>query len=447
MKRALLISYHFPPSRAAGARRWDLLTKEGNKKGWAFDVIRCGSQSDEQGEPSIRVSSVPHSDTWVARLRRARLRVRSWLRNSSRQELSTQRSAIHQQNNAVVHVHALPSLFSKDGLKRSINAAYFYINDYAWVRSVERSAAKLAALNHYDAIICTSPPHLSSLAAARISRRFHIPLVLDFRDPWSMMEILQVDFASHLFVNISKYFERLAIKQASLTVMNTEEALEALLERYQGIEAMVVRNGSESFNGGLVSTRGKFVMLFAGSIYLDRDPRPLIEGFFDFVRRGTFTTEDVELRFVGEVFSYGGISLPEYVEQLGISEFVSFHPPVDRSALARHMAEAIVLINLPQGASLCVPSKLYEYFEYPSWLLAIERKSTATYNLLSTTDAIICDPLDRSSIYLGIAELYNRYRTGVIPIPIADKKDFSMTTQANKFFDRLLSLSKTPDRT
>ena len=38
-RRLLLVSYHFPPSREVGARRWQQLCKFASERDWALDVV------------------------------------------------------------------------------------------------------------------------------------------------------------------------------------------------------------------------------------------------------------------------------------------------------------------------------------------------------------------------------------------------------------------------
>ena len=57
-RRALLLTYHFPPSSAAGALRWQKLCALGAEHGWGFDVVSAGPVAAAGADPG-RLGSLP----------------------------------------------------------------------------------------------------------------------------------------------------------------------------------------------------------------------------------------------------------------------------------------------------------------------------------------------------------------------------------------------------
>lgn len=434
-KRALLFAYHFPPSQAAGAQRWESLVKLGVERGWTFDVIYAGSAASIPDMEGVRRFPVQPKEHWSLRWRRSLVRMRHALQRRSANSVAEPQAVATQSLSPVVPVDELPRLFSRAGLRATVNAVFFYLADLPWVMSAAREGSRLAEREQYASIICSSPPHLATQAAARVARRYGIPLILDFRDPWSAMEIVQRDFASQTFVKLSRVLERRAMQQAALVVMNTNEALRATQMRYPAVPMVVVRNGSRQKCRANPGARDRFEMLYAGAIYLDRDPRPLLDGIRHFVESALIPSTDFRMRFVGDVATYGGVSLQQLAAERGIGQYVDISMQVDKQTLTGIQATASVLVNLPQGARLCIPSKLYEYFEHPSWILALETPGSASYNLLAQTRASVASPNDPAAIGRAIGDLYHRFAAGERPESIATQIDMGIATQATILYD------------
>ena len=442
-KRVLLISYHFPPSNTAGSHRWDLLVQEGVARGWSFHVLHA-----QIGDhPAVETPEV------VTHPIKGRPHVLETLRGRILQMVRPRRSTVVRKpgngrsERPVVPTEEITHDYSIAGLRRTANAFFYYLPHWEWVKEAVRQGVALARSRQFDLIVCSSPPHLTALAAARIAKVTTLPLVLDFRDPWAAMDVVQAEYASPLFIKITKFLEKRALADASLVVLNTEEARREMNKRNSGVPLVVVRNGSEgSIARHQADTVGRFEMLFAGAIYLDRDPRPLLEAVKVFISSERPSTEEFHLTFVGEVSHFAGIDLRLYVQELGIDAYVSIHAAVPRAELSKLMSQATLLVNLPQSARLCIPSKLYEYFAYPAWVLALEQPGSATANLLAQTDAIVCEPSDRTAIADAIARLFVRFKNGEWPVPIARTSDMSIGTQADTLYAELTRVVQTDGR-
>ena len=73
-RRLLLISYHFPPSREVGARRWQQLSKFASEWDWTVDVVTLDPANIaapdwaalEELPAGVRVYSVAERTLWWA---------------------------------------------------------------------------------------------------------------------------------------------------------------------------------------------------------------------------------------------------------------------------------------------------------------------------------------------------------------------------------------------
>ncbi len=316
----------------------------------------------------------------------------------------------------------------------------YYSEGLGWVAQAHALGQSLARQVPYDVIITSGPPHLSSDAARRLSVEFGVPLVLDFRDPWAALDLLPTDLASPLWYGIAEYYERKAVRQASLLTMNTERATRQMQRKYPKAHVVTVRNG---YDGGVALAEhdaSTFVMVYAGAIYLDRDPRPTLAALRTVIADGNIPPGAIRLKFIGETATFAGVPLTQLAAEAGVEAYVQVMPSIPRDQLHAELRRAAMLVNLPQGASLCIPSKVFEYLHFPAWLLALEPAGTSTHDLLATTGADIAAPTDVSAIAGIIRRRYNEYMGGARPVPLAQGDAFTASRQAEVFFRALEAL-------
>jgi hypothetical protein len=327
-----------------------------------------------------------------------------------------------------------------ESIRRAYGAAFRLNLERSWARAAEICAHDLltATVPEHAAIISCGPPHLAHLAGLRLHRRSGIPFIIDMRDPWRFVERLPEAIASPVWLYLSRFLEERCIREASLVIANTEPAAELLERTYPGLGPFVsIRNGSDTIRSAVGPSDGPFEVAFAGSIYLDRDPRPLFDAASRLISERDLDATDFRLVLVGNVSEFNGLSVRSLAESAGIGDHVDLLPPVPREKLEGILGSASVLFSLPQDSHLAIPSKIYEYAEYPSWLLAISDAGSATARLLENTDADLVPPGSAEAIYESLDARYRQHLNGVRPRPLAEDHRFQRSAQAKRLIDLL----------
>jgi hypothetical protein len=261
---------------------------------------------------------------------------------------------------------------------------------------------------------------------------------MDTRDPWRFVERLPEAIASPVWLGVSRFLEERCVREAALVLANTEPAAEMLRHAYPGAcPILAVRNGSDRVRPDTRGRSGPFTVAFAGSIYLDRDPRPLFEAGARLVSERGLTPDDFQIVLVGNVAEHNGRPVRELAASAGVSDYVSLRPAVPRDELAGILETASILISLQQDSDLAIPSKIYEYAEYPAWLMAISEPGSATGRLLTGTEADLVAPGSPDAIYEAMAVRYQEYEVGRRPRPLAEDPRLKRSTQAATLVDAL----------
>lgn len=191
------------------------------------------------------------------------------------------------------------------------------------------------------AVVFHGPPWFCFTLGPWVRRRFGIPYVLDYIDPWISAPAARFPLASkaHWYRVAARRLEPSTVRQASGIVTISEEALAELRKRYPEIRntpGVAIPYGFEpsdfapSLNENLKPSRGLRILRYIGA----RLPAsiPLWESLFAALARRL--AEDpalpakLRLELIGTTYAVGspGPLLLPVAERFGVAELVTEHP-------------------------------------------------------------------------------------------------------------------------
>jgi glycosyltransferase involved in cell wall biosynthesis len=448
MRRALLISYHFPPDSSVGALRWQKMSRFFHDRGWALDVLTRDPNSLERRDDSS-LKELP-SSTRVHYVPEITPPISYWPLRVLRTLKQMGRSGATSAANQTTHGKSVtqPSVKSDEvswiGGRRQLLRAYTSWLDYAtfgkWARSAAAIGEKLLKANQHELIVSAGPPHMAHEAGRLLAHKFNLPYVMDMRDPWSLVQRLTDNAASPMWLKLAERHESRALHQASLIVTNSERAKQGLAQKYPSAAArmITIMNGVDDESVAPSTDSDRFTMVFAGTIYLDRNPRNLLRAIGEVVNKLSLTPDKFQVAFVGLASSFEGQTLEAIAVEEGLpSEFITVRPAIPRENLFDFLRSATMLVSLPQDSTMAIPAKIFDYLQFSAWLLALTNSDSATADLLRGTSADIVDPDDIGSIAEAIKERYRQFVSGERAIPINRDGRFSRRVQTDLLLDAI----------
>ena len=447
--RLLLISYHFPPGQAVGALRWQKLASHAAQRGWILDVVTLDPESLSKRDmypleslpPGTRVYGVPRSPTFLERVERW-----AWLAYSgvrSRSPLRPVPKRAGGANGKVVRSGPSQPRARVGTLRRAYYAWLEYAKDLRWARNAATLACRLLTVDRHVAVITCGPPHMAHWAGRSVAKQTGVPHVMDLRDPWSLVERLADDIASPVWHRLARRYERPTVAGAALIVMNTEPARRAMQQAYPEAAHRIITVTNGYDEDELVPARpagGRFTIMFAGSVYLDRNPRLLLRAVAIVVRDLQLRPEDFRIEFIGDVGSSDSTdqtSIGAMARDEGVEPFIRVTGFRPRNELSELLGNATMLVSLNQDSNMAIPSKIFEYMQYPAWLLALAERESATELLLRGTTADVVAPADTAGLADVLRRRYLEYRQGERPLRLSIEARFSRRAQATLLFDAL----------
>lgn len=454
-RRVLLISYHFPPDLSAGALRWQKLAHHLHRHGWEMDVV------------SRRADEVPHRDDSLVEALPAgtciygipsRVHPLDRFEGAVRALLSRLRPRRTRPSSAggggrgggggagrprtLRHDEIGFAPWRLRDLRRAHNAWLAIARDRLWGRDAARLACRLARVVPYELVISCGPPHGAHLAGVAASRVARAPLVCDLRDPWALPRRQPEDSASPLWFHLARRLEARVVGEAALVVTNTETVRDAMARVHgSGTTPIVTITNGHDDEPVPAAARGRFVVTYAGGIYLDRDPRPLMRACRRAIDRLGVGPDAFGLEFIGNVADYEGTPTTELARREGLEAYVTLRSTVPRRVLMEHLARASVLVSLPQDTPYAIPSKIFEYMSFPSWLLVFSDPGSATWSLLEGSPAGLVrrDEIDATADLLE--GWFRAHAAGTPPERLSDIPEYRRDFQARRLLEHLDTLA------
>ncbi len=448
-RRILLLSYHFPPSPAAGALRWQKLAGLVAERGWGLDVVALDPGQLKRQEPErygdlpagTRVFGVREGQLLVERLEHTAWLIYGRLRTAEKPQ-APQGQPTPPTPSTLTRDQVGWQLWSLGGWRRAYYAWVRFAHDRAWAQGVASLARRVVRPGIHRVVISCGPPHLAHEAGRLVAEATRLPLVVDMRDPWSLGHRFQEYAASPLRLRLMESTERRIIDRSSLVVMNTPPAAEGMARAYPGKRVISVLNGYDEEPLPPIPSRSRFIVAYTGSIYLDRDPRLVFRAAAHVVRELGLTPEQFGFEFIGNTGSYRGTTLEDIAAQEGLSGYVRTGPQQPRAKAMAFMAEASMLLSLPQDSYMAIPSKIYEYMRFPAWMLVLTEADSATDRILTGTGADVLRPEDVDGMTAVLRRRYQAFAAGERPVPVARDARLSRRHQSEVLLEALTEVTE-----
>jgi glycosyltransferase involved in cell wall biosynthesis len=462
-RRLLLITPAFPPDPRSGSLRWQKLSRYIAARGLGMDVIMVDPAEIEFSDAALVKELPPGVRVFGVRSERPRLeqfvrRVWKILPRRSRGDSSSRPvgPGANGSSEPPSPNGRPPSLGRSDiqwlvrrprDLVRAFTSWVEFAQWMNWARAAAALAGDLIEQGVHEAIITSGPPHMTHEAGRLAARATGLPFVMDMRDPWTLVQRVPEHIASPVWFTLAERFERRAVADAAIIATNTEPFRRVMCDKYPKARARIitVMNGYDEDALPPSQHGSRFVIGYAGAIYLDRDPRPLFRAASQVVRDLNLTPSDFGIEFIGHVESYGSSAVADLARQEGLNGYVTVGPRLPHRAVMEFQARATMLVSLPQDSDLAIPAKIFEYMRCEAWLLALATPESAVGLLLEGTAADVVSPGDVSRLTAVIRERVLQHRNGLRPTPIAQDERFSRRAQACRLLDAIAdTVQRTP---
>ena len=253
----------------------------------------------------------------------------------------------------------------------------FFIPDTktGWIRPALKRACRIIEEERPDIIFTSAPPYSVHLIGRALKRRYQLPWVADFRDPWlenhayntaprmapSMwinrrMESAVLNGADHIISTMQS--------QRRLLWGKTERSIKSFTTVPNGFEDQDWKNTDE------LERTSKFYVSHFGTIYSEGLDDDFAAEIARIVRKNRAFQRDFALRLIGSVPSEVQMVLSKELHR----DNLHISPPVKPEMVQEMLRQEqllLLLVNRGENHRYSHPSKVYEYMASGNPILAI----------------------------------------------------------------------------
>ncbi|MDO9576250.1 MAG: glycosyltransferase [Candidatus Cloacimonadales bacterium] len=387
MKKLLLIAYFYPPLGGPGVQRPVKLVKYLRKFGWQTDVITVKNIVFHSYDAELAKEDAANSV-----IRAASLDPMAVLKKL------TKNKASHSDN---------IYFGTPEKIKKFIRNLFPIDEKIGWLPAAYKAGKKLIKTEKYDAVMATIGPYTNALVAYKLSRKFNLSLIIDYRDHWTLNPHLK---GQTRFNKIhSKRWESRILGQASVitaigqTMQN--ELIEAFGEQLES-KSKVMFNGfdEEDFENIEIKKSEKTVFSYIGNFYGYRTPEFFIKAMENLKKNGKLPN-DLQIQFVGNYYPESR----KYLTVNSVSKQITILDQVEHQEALRLLmsCDAVLLFIASSAGGGILTGKIFEYLRSGKPILAmIPADGEAALLLKENAQNFICAMEDVQSIEENLIKIY-----------------------------------------
>jgi len=397
MKKALVVTYYWPPAGGSGVQRWLKFVKYFRDFGVEPIVY------------TVKNPNYPITD--------------ETLKNDIPEGVMVLEHPIFEPNNVLSFfgkknkntglLNPNPTFYGK--ILQYIRANYFIPDARKfWVKPSVNYLKKFLKENSIDVVITTGPPHSVHLIGLKLKKELNCKWIADFRDPMSTIfynNDLQLTSSTKLKI---EKLEKEILKSAD-RIITVSEFLKKELE-LNANNVQVVTNGFDKDTTSLNREEldEKFTISHIGQLPHNSNPKNLWSILKEVCSENSDFKSDLQINLIGNVSEI----VLEDITKNGLDDNLvlkSYIPHNEAIKLQTKSQVLLLLIPQTKGAEGIITGKVFEYLMAKRPILAIApSKGDLKKIIIETKAGYVVDFDDSETLKKRIVTLYKDYKKGTL---------------------------------
>lgn len=402
MKRALIVTYYWPPAGGPGVQRWLKFVKYFKEFG-VEPIVYIPENPNYPLVDENFSAEIPSNVEIIKHPIKEPYRFAKFFSKKKTKQMSS--GIIPKKDSTAIEklmLYVRGNFFIPDARVGWVKPSVKYLSDY-----LEN--------NDVDVVITTGPPHSLHLIGMQIKKELNVKWIADFRDPWTTIHY-------HKSLRLNKTSEK-KHKALEAAVLNTADVVTVTspttkkeFEKITNKAIEVITNGFDITEEVNYNRDLKFSISHIGSLLSERNPKNLWYILAEICKKNTSFKKDLELKFAGAVSD----EVKESLSEFNLDENSKFLGYVSHSEALKLQNESQVLllveINSAETRAI-IPGKLFEYLAAKRPIIALgPNKSDIEAIVDETKSGRFFDYSEDKELKNEILRLYEQYKTGDLQV-------------------------------
>lgn len=374
-KKVLIITYHWPPSGGISVLRCLKIAKYLSSFGWE-PIIYKPKNAQYEFLDSTNNKDIPKD---ITILEHSILEPFNVFKKLSGRKKNDSQNPVYVRDRKQKRI---------DKLAIWVRANFFIPDARSlWIKPSVKYLSKYLKENKVDAIFSDGPPHTNTAIASKLVKKFNIPWLADFQDPWT-----QVDY--YKMFPISKRAHRKHSQMEQETFARAKKITIASPSWAKDLEDIGANNVSPIYYGYdeddyaslNINEDGYFSFVHAGLLGIDRSPDTLIKALSDIKKENHLFGEKLKIRLAGLV----DYSIIQKMEKAGLKENLEYVGKRSRSEAIDLIFNGKILLlplNKADNVKGRIPGKLFELLRVNKPILCLGPNTSDTSLIIKNTEA------------------------------------------------------------
>ncbi|MBO3098061.1 glycosyltransferase family 4 protein [Gelidibacter pelagius] len=371
-KKALIITYYWPPAGGPGVQRWLKFVKYLPDYGIHPIVYIPENPSYPMLDKSL-IDEIPENVTIIKQPIKEPYKLATFLSKQSSKTISSgvipkkKKQSFMQR----LMLYVRGNYFIPDARKRWVKPSVSYLSDYIQNENIET-------------VITTGPPHSLHLIGLQLKAQLGIHWIADFRDPWTT-----IGYHKKLRLTVSAAEKHEQMEKQVLTtadhIIVTSENTKKEFETKSNQPITVITNGYDYQELPKVSKDLKFSLAHIGSLLSERNPKVLWKVLGELINENQDFRQEFVLRLIGVVSDDVLNEIKQFIpkQNMDIVGYVN-HTEALKS---QRQSQLLLLIEIDsEDTKAIIPGKLFEYMVAGTPIISVGPKDSDVERIIKSTN-------------------------------------------------------------
>lgn len=425
MKKALIITYYWPPAGGSGVQRWLKFVKYFRE----FDIEPIVYTVENPNYPIIDES----------------------LQNDIPKNITILKHPIWEPNNLLAFfgkkktesagfLNPNPSFLGK--IMQYIRANYFIPDARKfWIKPSVKYLKKYLSENKIDVIITTGPPHSLHLIGLKLKEQIDVKWMADFRDPWTEIDYFHQLPLSASTIQKHYFLEEEVLKKAD-AILVVGDTMKRKYDKFNS-NVVTVTNG---FDGEIVDSLleldTKFTITHIGLMNADRNSKVLWEVLAEICNENKAFESDFQLKLIGKLDA----SVLSEISNYGLSgkvEIINYVPHIEVIEFQKKSQVLLLVVNNVPSSKGIITGKIFEYLMAKRPILAIAPIDGDLASIIQQTNSgVVVDFENSVLLKKTILDLYSKFSNNNLVVNSKNIEQFHRKQLTQKVAEMIYKITK-----
>jgi glycosyltransferase involved in cell wall biosynthesis len=419
LKKALILTYYWPPGSGPGVQRWLKFCKYLPEHDWQPIVITVKNGSYPSIDESL-LKEVPE-DLQVIRTRAFEpFALYNALRGKSGKSIEV----------GMGNIKGNSSWFGR--LSNYVRANFFVPDArIGWNIATVPEALRLIKVEQPDVIITTGPPHSTHLMGLRLKVSSGLPWLVDLRDPWTTIYYNAILNRSKKTIAQDQALENAVIREADALLVASPGLRNEFSGRAHDITFIPNGYDEQDFLHLPIPSTESFTLAYVGNLKSVQNMPGLWKAMQELAEEVPGFNASFRLSITGNIAD----QIQQAITAAGIERMVELKPFVPHREAIEAMHHAhVLLLPVPneQGNQSILTGKIFEYLATRRPILSIGPKDGNAAQILAECEK---DPMldyhDKAGIKQQLLHYFEEYQSHASPMVTGNQGYLNYSRKGN----------------